>query len=327
MVFHDATSDRLTDVFTLFLPGIETASADALPRLAALERLLARGRARRLDTSPWHYLAELAGGDPGRWPVGPVSALGELGTPPRACLRVEPLGAQPDQQAVCWLPAAGLDISPAEADALAAAFDETFAADGLRLEVAVPERWYLAWEDEEALDWRGFPGPAQSVAEGSRPAPPEASLRRLLSEVELLFFAHPVNTARRESGAPLIAGLHAWGGGAIHEACARPVAKGVVEEPYLAGLRRLGAIPGEAVACARAVPAANGEIAWPLILETLQVGKMATLDEDWAAPLHRMLLRGRIEGVRIVTGRGVHWTGRADALRIWRRPRPVGDLV
>lgn len=327
MVFHDATSDRPTDVFTLFLAGIEMASAEALPRMAALERLLARGRACRLDATPWHYLAEIAGGDLERWPVGPVSALGELETPPRACLRVEPLGAQPDQQVVCWLPAAGLDISPAEADALAAAFNETFGPDGLRLEVAAPERWYLAWEDEKAADWRGFHGPAQSVDEGSRPAPPEASLRRLLSEVELLFFAHPVNAARRESGAPLIAGLHAWGGGAISLPCAHPFTMGVVEEPYLAGLRRLGAIRREARARARADHPPNGEIAWPLIMENLQVEQVAALEEDWAAPLHHMLLRGKIEGIRIVTGRGVHCTGRADALRIWRRPRPVGDLV
>ncbi len=69
-------------MFTLFVPGIESAPVGALPRLPSLERLLGRGRARPLSGSPWALLAELAGGDLRRWPVGPVGALGaRVGAP------------------------------------------------------------------------------------------------------------------------------------------------------------------------------------------------------------------------------------------------------
>lgn len=315
-------------MFTLFLPGIESASAAALPRMPALERLLARGRARLLQGSPWALLAELAGGDLVRWPVGPVSALGELEAPPHACLRVEPLGADAEQQGSFRLPANSLGITRDEADALGTAFLRTFGADGWRLEIAAAERWYLAWDPAQgaAPAWRGCPGPAHSVGEGERPAPPEVPLRRLASEAELLFHAHPVNIARRDRGAPIIAGLHPWGGGIV-QAIRIPATfpSPTPEEPYLAGLRRLGAVSG--TVAARAVPSVvdNGGMAWPFPIETLSLEQVARIDQDWATPLLGLLRRGRLEGVRVVTGRAVHETRRTDALRIWRRPRPVSE--
>ena len=296
--------------------------------MPALERLLARGRARPLPGSPWAFLAELAGGDPVRWPVGPVSAMGELEAPPRACLRVEPLGADAEQQGTFRLPASSLGITRDEADALGAAFLETFGADGWRLDIAAAERWYLAWEPahEDAPAWRGCPGPAQSVGEDERPAPPEASLRRLGSEIELLFHAHAVNSARRDRGAPVIAGLHPWGGGVVPAnqvpATFTPAAP---EEPYLAGLRRLGAVRGRPAERAVRGAVANGGIAWPFPIETLSLQELARVDHDWAGPLLGLLRRGRLDGVRVVTGRAVHETRRTDALRIWRRPRPVSE--
>jgi hypothetical protein len=315
-------------VFTLFLPGIESASAEGSPRMPALERLLVRGRASSLRGSPWALLAELAGGDPVRWPVGPVSAMGELEAPPRACLRVEPLGADAEQHGMFRLPANRLGITRDEADALGAAFLETFGADGWRLEIAEAERWYLAWEPAhgDARAWRGCPRPAQSLAAGERPAPPEAPLRRLVSEVELLFHAHPVNIARRNQGAPIIAGLHPWGGGLIpRNPVPAPLTPAAHEEPYLAGLRRLGVVRGRAEERAVRGAVTNGGIAWPLPIETLSRQHVARIDPDWAAPLLALLRRGRLDGVRIVTGRAVHETRRTDALRVWRRPRPVSE--
>ena len=315
-------------MFTLFLPGIESASAEALPRMPALERLLVRGRAQPLRGSPWEFLAELAGGDAVRWPVGPVSAMGELEAPPRACLRVEPLGADAEQQGAFRLPANSLGITRDEADALGAAFLETLGADGWRLEIAASERWYLAWEPAHGSGpaWRGCPHPAQSLGAGERPAPPEAPLRRLVSEVELLFHAHPVNIARRDRGAPTIAGLHPWGGGVV-PANRVPAAltPATDEEPYLAGLRRLGFVSGRAEERAARGVATNGGIAWPFPVETLSLQQMVRIDQDWAAPLLGLLRRGRLDGVRIVTGRAVHETRRTDALRVWRRPRPVSE--
>jgi hypothetical protein len=301
-----------------------------MPRMPALERLLARGRARPLGESPWAALAELAGGDLKRWPVGPVSALGELKSPPPGCLRVEPLGADTGRQGAFRLPAASLELAPLEAEALAATFLETFGKDGLQLEIAVPERWYLTWDDEcaDARSWCGFAGPARSADDDGRPlAPAEPALRRLLSEVEMLFHTHAVNAERRDRGMPAIAGLHPWGGGMLAPSTIPGARESRgLEEPYLAGLRRLGAVRGVATARAESGNLSAGGTAWPLAIETLDIGQLAGIEQDWAAPLLVMLRRGRLNGVRIVTGRAIHETRRTDALRIWRRPRPLEEL-
>jgi hypothetical protein len=315
-------------LFTLFLPGLETGAPESMPRLPALERLLVRGRARPLATSPWALLAELAGGSVARWPIGPVSALGELGSPPRACLRAEPIGADPARQGAFRLPASSLGIDRSEAEALAAAFDEVFATDGVRLEVAAPERWYLAWDEHRApaRDWRGFAEPMRSLGRDERPAPPEADLRLLLSEIEMLFYGHSVNAARRARGAAIIAGLHPWGGGAMDERASRDADTAAApEEPYLRGLRRLGAVRGSSAGEFAAGLDSHG-FAWPLALETLALDQLAGLDRSWGAPLLGALRRGRVAGVRVVTGQWIHELRPVDALRIWRRPRPLSEL-
>jgi hypothetical protein len=313
-------------VFTLFAPGLEHAPAGG-SRLPALERLMARGRSWPLEETPWATLATLAGGSLERWPVGPVSALGELAAPPCACLRVEPMGGEFERAGMFRLSAASLEITRAEAEALAVAFRDVFGTEGLWLEIAAPERWYLAWDQghAEAQGWRGFPGPAPLLAHDERPAPPESRLRLLLSEVEMMFHAHPVNAARRDRGAPIIAGMHPWGGGLLDEDAA-PTAGDVPEEPYLAGLRRLGAVPGEAGPGFASGGSLREGFAWPMAVEQRVTSeRLEKLDQAWGEPLLASLRGGRLAGVRIVTARAVHETRRLGALRFWRRLPPAEE--
>lgn len=314
-------------------------TADAgSPRLPALETLLARARRRPLQGSAWDWLAQLAGGDTGRWPVGPVSALGEMGelpalpAPRDCCLRVEPLGMDAGQQGAFRLPARVLDISRSEAEALAAAFAEAFGEDGLRLQVARPDRWYLA-QPAGVEPWRGFDGPAGALAEHARPVPAEPALSRLLSEAEMLFHAHPVNEARRDRGLPLIAGMHPWGGGCLQhdEPRDRPRngrgrgggAGSDPGEPFLAGLRRLGVLPGWGGSGERVQA---GGISWPVADEASLSARLAGIEQELAVPLLRRLRRGGLKGVRIVTARAVHETRPGDLLKLWRRRAPLGRV-
>ena len=289
-----------------------------VPRLPALETMLARARRRPLSSSPWVVLAKLAEGQAEDWPVGPVSAQGDLAAAPSCCLRAEPLGMDAEQSGAFRLPARVLGITRSEADALAASFDATFGADGLKLVIARPQRWYLVQQDgfSAGEPWRGFDVPARALAADARPAPPEPELCRLLSEVELLFFSHPVNEARRDCGMPLIAGIHAWGGGRLHGPAAPGPHAPLAGEPYLAGLRRLGAIPASQGDPGR--HAADGA-AWPVADEDMSVERLPEAERAWAAPLLRSLWLGRLPALAIVTGRSRHELRRRDLFKLWRR--------
>lgn len=319
-------------MFTLFLPGIEAAPAEGLPRMPALERLLSRARSRPLDGAPWAFLARHAGGDLAGWPVGPVAALADLADAPACCLRAEPLGMDAEQRGQFRLPAGQLAIRADEAHALAAAFSEALGGDGLVLQVGRPDRWYLALPPGLAADpgWRGFDAPA--LPEGGRPLPPGRALGRLLSELEMLFFAHPVNEARRDRGEPLIAGLHPWGGGCLAAAAPATGALGAAvaergfpadAEPYLAGLARLGAGGlGSSHSELRA-----GGVAWPVAVERMGPACLETVEREWAVPLLSALQRGRLGGLRIVSGERLYELGPLDAWKAWRRVQPLGELA
>jgi hypothetical protein len=305
---------------TLFLPGLETLAHAEAPRLPALELLLARARVRAGDDC-WAMLAMQAGGDLGRWPVGPVSALADLGHAPSACLRVEPLGMDAEQRGAFRLRAPSLDLAVDEAQALAAAFNAAFADDGVRLEVATPTRWYL-WQAASASPWQGFDVPPLLLDPARRPAPPEPELRRLLSETEMLFFAHPVNAARSERGLPLVAGLHPWGGGrldpSVPAAVEAPAANGFDTagdgEPYLAGLRRLGALPARGAGPVESV-------VWPLAPEAFRVEALDDIDRVAVKTMLARVRRSPGAPLQLATGRAVHELGAADLLKFWRRPR------
>jgi hypothetical protein len=148
-----------------------------------------------------------------------------------------------------------------------------------------------------------------------------------LSELEMLFHAHPVNAARREHGVAEIAGLHPWGGGRLEPpAGLSPLEPAVAEEPFLAGLRRLGAVRGRGHARFDSAAQGAGDIAWPMAIETHGAAGIESIEDEWAAPLLSALRRGRVDGVRIVTGRAVHETRRRDVFRFWQRSRPLGEL-
>lgn len=316
---HLPRSSRRTDIVptrsTLFLPGLETLAHRDAPRLPALERLLARARTRPGGCC-WTLLAMQAGGDLARWPVGPVSALADLGDAPSACLRVEPLGMDAEQRGHFRMRAPDLGLAAEEAQALAAGFNAAFAADGVRLQVATPSRWYL-WQEGAAAPWRGFDAPPLLLDPAQRPAPPEPALRKLLSEAEMLFFAHRVNAVRREQGRPLVAGLHPWGGGRLHlpaaaagEATAAPVSG----EPYLEGLRRLG-LPTQRAGARDEAPA------WPLAPEAFEADALERIDREVIEPMLARLRRRPGMQLHIATGHATYALGAADLLKFWRRPR------
>jgi len=213
------------------------------------------------------------------------------------------------------IPAARLRVTGAEARALAGRFDGILGDGALRMHVPAPGRWYL----EGVPGWTGAAGPRPA-----RLSPAEPALMKLVSEIEMLFFEHPLNQAREAAGAPRIAGIHAWGGGGLPEQGPAGVPAGWGEEPYLAGL---WALAGARPATAAGELLEAGGIAWPVAPEDAGDDLPGRLEAEIAAEALGALSRGRLRQVRLVTEEAVYTTTRLGARLPWRRPRPLGECL
>lgn len=124
-----------------------------------------------------------------------------------------------------------LALRPDEAQALLASARPLLDEDGIAVEVGPSGRWY--WRDPQ-FDALLCAEPARAigrnvdlwlpdVAPGADPAPARR-WRRLLNEVQMLWFDHPVNRAREAEAAPPVNALWLYGGGPLVAAATRPEA-------------------------------------------------------------------------------------------------------
>ncbi|MEJ2523144.1 MAG: hypothetical protein P8080_09740 [Gammaproteobacteria bacterium] len=298
----------------LFAPELDLVADRATGSYPGLERILGRGRARACPAGPWATLRQLLGADPEATAVAPVSFAGEVGMPEHGCLRLAPVGGRPEQGEVETVTAAGLGLSLEEARSLAAAFDEVLGNGSLTMHVPDPRRWYL----------HGVPGWRGGGAPGTPPEhPPEPELLRLLSEIEMLFFQHPVNQARAEAGQSLVTGVKAWGGGHPAGVALREAPALAGGEPWLSGLARLAGgshSPG-------VEGLERGGVAWPVPVEAADTDLPGRLEEAWCEPLLQALGRGRLKAVSLVTRRRSFTVSRLACRIPWRRPRTLRESL
>jgi hypothetical protein len=286
----------------------------AAARLPHAERWLARAE---LATEPaagalaWlaaaHGLAEPA-------PYAAIALAGEGRDAAGEWLRADPVHLRVDQDAVILHDASVLDLAREEADALAAALRGHFARDGLVLDAAAPQRWYVRVPEGE----RPVTVPLQR-ANGHNVFGllPRGSGRinwpALLTEAQMLLGPHDVNAAR-EPARPAANGVWFWGEGTLPAAVARRYALVHTREPFALGLARLTGAearqPPASLADVDLVRAGESALA---VLDTLTaplnrgdedawLAAAAALDERWFASLEKAI--ARFDAVRLVLPAG-----------------------
>jgi hypothetical protein len=201
-----------------------------LPQLAAL---LPRLRiVQRLDTGadtpalPHELvLARLLGlpAEPGRVPWAAYDT-GTTGTP---CGWIHPCHLQVGADRVLLAPPAQLALTDAEAHALFEAAAPLLAEDGIALRYVAPGAWLAMGEPLRDLPtWSlerlsGRTLTPEVLHAGDHPH--AARWKRLHSEMQMLFYAHPVNDERARRRQPLVNAIWICGAGAL-EALPTPVA-------------------------------------------------------------------------------------------------------
>lgn len=253
-------------------------------------------------------------------------------------LRADPVHLRPDLKGVWLADARILALEPDEAQALVAAFNQTFAADGLQLDAPRPDRWYLRLPTDPGI--RTCPL-IDAIGRDIHPllphGPSERRWRTLLTEAQMLFYAHPVNQNREQRNQPLANGLWLWGGGPCPTGVRTPAAGLYAQDPLARGLARLA---GAAIAplpphAADWRDAAAAEASSLVVLEDTRhatadgdpaawVEQVATLERSWFAPCRQWLQTGRLQALRLDPGNGRRYqVSGAARWRFWRRTRPL----
>jgi hypothetical protein len=302
----------------LVVPGLF--GGGAVSRFAALELLLARGRrsgkpAQALED--WTQSAFELGDGP--FPAGPLTMPREQGW-----VRADPVHLRVLRDRMVVVPAEALELSADEAHAF---------CDGLNAEfpdqeftVVQPRRWCARGletkEDRPALE-----------AAGREPEARQASA--LLTEVQMVLHAHPVNDAREARGEPPVNSVWFWGGGRAPGASSRWQSVSA-DDPAILGAARLAgahhrALPRSAAEWLERLPGEGRHLAVldalrvPLALQENPADEKLALERDWFAPLLAALRAGRIGMVSVhVPDAGVSFeTIRGDLRRFWRLPKSI----
>ena len=311
------------------------------PHWPALTKLLARtqrnheaGDADALRYRLFGYALSETHDHPDAW----LSYQIDTGTvAPGPLLRADPVHLRADQQHLMLFDAAHLHITSEEAQALVAAFNQLYAADGLRLEMPTPLRWYLHLPRQPELRTSPL---ARAVGHDIDPCLPTGhdarEWRRLINEVQMLFHDHPVNRAREARGQPLINSVWLWGGGRPLTAVSHDWQGIWTSESTLQGLAHLNGIrcstpPTDATTFLHEALGDRHLLCLDMLQHAVAYADVETwqtqveqFDRDWCAPLLTALREGHLRELRLYPANGyVYRVTRWDLWRFWRRHRPL----
>lgn len=249
----------------------------------------------------------------------------------------DPVYLKADRDQVLLSHPASVQIQNSEAAALISAFNQLFKEDGIQLwrSSECAERWYLRSDKP----WQLTTTPLdESEGKGIRELMPQGAdaLRwsKVIAEVEMLFFGHPVNQRRSERGEPLISSSWLWGEHSQNSPVHHSWDLLVGQHPLLKGLSRMRDTPLLEVA-----PAFDELIECPgnglMIIDELSglqragayediVVRLQELEQKIFVPALAVLQQGRLKELRVQPANGFIYTiHRPNLLRFWRRSKPV----
>jgi hypothetical protein len=281
-----------------------------------LHSLLAR--ADRLDDGLQGYPAGLAAWFdlPQPVPAGALTrelAAGDAGD--AAWLCADPAWVEPDMSGARLLACGHMQLSVADAAALAESLAPLFQEQGMQLALTTPDRWHLRLPPGTAVP--DFPAPEQALGENLLQHLPQGAdgrrWRILQNDIQVLLHQHPLNAPRRAAGLPPVNSLWLWGAGVL-PVQVRTARQGVVSDDPL--LRALAVRAGIAHRVRNLADAAGWPPGWLVDLQDLSAGAMA----EWSP---RLNLLARRHALRLTFASGERWTCRPwHRWRLWRGVRP-----
>ncbi|MBI5007161.1 MAG: hypothetical protein HZB95_08530 [Nitrosomonadales bacterium] len=187
-------------------------------RLPALEKLLARGR---VQAGPAEPMEEWLCAAYAVHAVAPLRAAADgLDTSDGYWLCADPVNLQLHRAQMMLIP--DVAATREEAAALCDNLNAHFAGQGMRFFAPHPQRWYLRLQAAPLLATTPLRQAAWQDAKFHQPQGDDVlHWQRVMTEVQMLLYAHAVNQVRQTRGELLIGSLWLWGGG-LAETAGRP---------------------------------------------------------------------------------------------------------
>ncbi|MGH8317663.1 MAG: hypothetical protein ACREUL_06745 [Steroidobacteraceae bacterium] len=331
------------------LPPGRAPASDASPGVAAARGIEHLARFGDRSTLPdgwrawvahWVGLPQYAGEAPASVASAPLAAT----LAPRAVWLATPLHLTAGLTSLHFDRRSLLRLPRAEGEELAASFRETFQGSGLDLHPLESGELLLSGPPPPAPATTTEPARLllTSVAEALAVGEGALALRRLSAEIEMWLHGHPVNARRAQRGAPAIATLWVWGGGA--PAISPPTAtRELVDvafgsDAYVRGLWRLAG--GEIRPMPLDWPAVIGEPRAPRVLGVVEVAEllhanaswrladaMAEIDRRLVSPSLDALHRGELHRLVLVANDRCLTLRAAHRWRLWRGKRTALEAL
>lgn len=157
-------------------------------------------------------------------------------------LCVDPVQMVPDRDSLLLIPAHALSISETESQALMDSFNNHFAQDKVQLVYGDVSHWFMKITQPVDIHTTDLNDVSFQHVNDYYPAGNASSYwHQLMNEVQMLFYTHPVNEARRLKGMPEINSVWVWGEGQLmqEKLYPRPDAMIWSSHAYLKGMAKL----------------------------------------------------------------------------------------
>ena len=337
---------------TVFVPGLlgpqpalSQLSTSELPDIASLERVLSRADIHpdSID-DPYTGLFRLFGIEPdvcGDYPVAAIAQSVQQLALDGFCLRADPVHLHADMNSAVLRAHQALRLDEDEARQLLDTLNQHLAQDNLQLVMDRPDHWYLAVSESQELQTSPLPSLLYRDINPHLPRGQNAGQwRRLMNEMQMLLYDHPVNQQREQQGRMTINSLWLWGGGVQPNPVDSPPWQKVYSDDWLAdSLARFQGVESEDLpeSVSAMFDDCRGEVL--LHIEDCQLmmqqsdlfgwlDALERFEQLWLRPLCEALQRRQLQSVTLLPANGRRYQlSRKSLRRWWQRTRPFKQWV
>ena len=333
---------------TLLLPGLLGSftglPVDEKPKFPAVESLLARAGIRRTPHRSFYRclceLSGLSGPDSSDLPLAALSRLVDGAERPEGIwMRADPVHLAAGRDGIRLVDSSSLSMTQHDAIIIAATLEGLFKEYQWRLEVPLPERWYVRLPQHPAITTWEIDSVSGRNIRPYLPAGPDSSgWLRLTNEIQMLLHDCEMNSEREQRGILPINSLWFWGIGELPEILPRTWTRLYSNDPVAQGLAMLSGTEFAQLPSGFSEVANNGDSGGNVLVAckdalssskkqdiNIWLDSLEQMEQHWFGPILDAIRQKSLHELVIITDGHEFTINRYSFLRIWRRQKSIID--